>query len=110
MFRYHRGLDMNILEAVPTKALLEELRERKLIRVLKTSTSFFNEHAEDPKYVRTMESELVSRLGAALHNELCITFEDQVVLLDDANRPARTIREASLMVLIPEGVDDGEDR
>jgi hypothetical protein len=96
---------MNILEAVPTNALLEELTNRKRIRVLKATTTFFNEHAEDAKYVRSMDSELVSRVGAALHNDLCITFEDHVFARDDANRPTRTTREASLMVLIPEGVD-----
>jgi uncharacterized NAD-dependent epimerase/dehydratase family protein len=101
---------MNILGAVPTEALFEELRLRKRIRALKVSAVFFNEHAEDDKYVRTMESELTSRIGAALHNELCITFEDQVLVRDAENRPTKTTREASLMVLVPEGVDDGEDR
>ena len=101
---------MNILEAVPTKALLEELRLRKRIRIVSVRSTFFNEHAEDPKYVRSMESELISRVGAGLHNELCITFEDRVLSRDDANRPTRTTREASLMVLVPEGVDNDEGR
>ena len=101
---------MNILEAVPTKALLEELKRRKRIRVIAIETGFFNANSADDKYMRVMDSELVSRVGAALHNDLFITFEDQVCARDDANRPTRSTRTASLMVLIPEGVGDDEDR
>lgn len=101
---------MNILQAVPTDDLFAELTRRKRIRIVSVRSTFFNEHVEDTKYMRAMDTELVSRVGAGLHNELCITFEDQVLTRDDDNRPTRTAREASLMVLIPEGVEDDENR
>jgi hypothetical protein len=99
---------MNLIHAVPTDELIAELKRRKRIRVLAITTTFFNEHSEDTKYMRVMDSELVSRLGAGLHNELCITFEDEVVARDDEGRPTRTRREGSLMVLVPEGVEEAE--
>lgn len=99
---------MDILSAVAAADLIAELRRRKRIRVLKITSTFFNENSEDAKYMRGMDSELVSRIGAGLHNELCITFEDRVIGRDSEDRPTRTEREASLMVFVPEGVDDGE--
>ena len=59
------------------------------------------------EYMRGMDTELVSRLGALLHNELYITFEDKPMAQDDDGRPIQTARKASLMVLIPEGADNG---
>ena len=97
---------MNLIHAVTTYDLIAELRRRKRIRVLKITSTFFNENSEDTKYMRAMDSELVSRIGAGLHNELCITFEDRVIGRDAEDRPTRTEREASLAVLIPEGIDD----
>jgi hypothetical protein len=99
---------MNLIHAVTTADLIAELRRRKRIRVLKITSTFFNENSEDTKYMRVMDSELVSRIGAGLHNELYITFEDRVIGRDDDDRPVRTEREASLMVLVPEGIDDDE--
>lgn len=100
---------MNILSAVAASDLIAELKRRKRIRVVTITTVFFNEHSEDAKYMRVMDTELVSRVGAGLHNELCVTFEDRVIARDADDRPTRTTREASLMVLIPEGVDDGDE-
>jgi hypothetical protein len=97
---------MNILGAVAAADLIAELKRRKRIRVVAVTTGFFNANSEDGKYMRAMDSELVSRVGAGLHNELCMTFEDQVLVRDDENRPTRSTRTASLMVLVPEGVDD----
>lgn len=100
---------MNLIHAVPTDALIAELVRRKRIRVLTVSAVFFNEHATDPNYVRSMESALISRVGAGLHNELCITFEDTAIARDAEGRATKTTREARLMALVPKGVDDGED-
>jgi preprotein translocase subunit Sec63 len=99
---------MNLIHAVATADLLAELKRRKRIRVLTITTTFFDEFSEDTKYMHVMDSELVSRVGAALHNELYITFKDEVMARDAEDRPTQTAREASLMVLIPEGVDDDE--
>lgn len=106
---------MNILAAVSTKDLAAELSRRKRLRVLSTETQFFNELSEDERYMEYMEymdGELVRKLSEGINNKMCVMFIDTVIARDEHDRPIRTTRNASIVVLIPDGVDDdsGEDR
>lgn len=101
---------MNLLHAVSTKDLIAELTRRKRIRVLAVNTGFFNANAEDVSFTSAMDHELVRQIARVLNNKLFVAFKDEVCARDNEDRPTRSTRTASLMVLIPEGVDDGEDR
>ena len=103
---------MNILAAVSTKDLAAELSRRKRLRVLSTETQFFNELSEDERYMEYMDGELVRKLSEGINNKMCVMFIDTVIAHDEHDRPIRTTRNASIVVLIPDGVDDdsGEDR
>jgi hypothetical protein len=103
---------MNILAAVSTKDLAAELSRRKRLRVLSTETQFFNELSEDERYMEYMDGELVRKLSEGINNKMCVMFIDTVIARDEHDRPIRTTRNASIVVLIPDGVDDdsGEDR
>ena len=93
------------LEAIDTRDLIEELRRRKRIRVLESSTTFFNGISEDAKYMSTTDFDLAGNIVTALFNKLCIQYQDHATARDANDRPTRTMRTASLSVLIPEGVD-----
>ena len=99
---------MNLLHAVDAADLIAELQRRKRIRVVAVDTTFFNEHSEDANYMRSVDGELSVRIGAGLHNELCITFEDQVLVRDAEARPTKTMRRASVMILASEEADCDE--
>ena len=103
---------MNILAAVSTKDLAAELSRRKRLRVLSTETQFFNELSEDERYMEYMDGELVRKLSEGINNKMCVMFIDTVIARDEHDRPIRTTRNASIVVLMPDGVDDdsGEDR
>ena len=103
---------MNILAAVSTKDLAAELSRRKRLRVLSTETQFFNELSEDERYMEYMDGELVRKLSEGINNKMCVMFIDTVIARDEHDRPIRTTRNASIVVLIPDGGDDdsGEDR
>ena len=103
---------MNILAAVSTKDLVAELSRRKRLRVLSTETQFFNELSENERYMEYMDGDLVRKLSEGINNKMCVMFIDTVIARDEHDRPIRTTRNASIVVLIPDGVDDdsGEDR
>jgi hypothetical protein len=96
---------MNILSAVDTADLIAELTRRKRIFVLHQSANYFNKFAEDEGYMRSLDMDIVRTIGRVLNNKLYIAFEDAPLEHDSENRPTRTMRKASVMVLAPEGVD-----
>lgn len=98
---------MNLIHAVPTDALIAELTRRKRIRILENSTIFFNTMAQDNDgYMHSIEMDMVRGFARELNNKLYIAHEDTALAKDEHGRPTKTTRKASLMVLIPEGVDD----
>jgi len=86
--------------------LIGELRRRKRIRVVTSTTTFYNEFSEDSKYTETMDSELVKNIARSLLNDLRVNFDDRVVLFDADDRPVRSTRTATLAVLIAEDAGD----
>ena len=102
---------MNLLHAVATKDLIAELTRRKRVRVIENSSIFFNMMAQDDAgYMQAIDSTAVREIARALNNKLYIAYDNAALVKDEHGRPTKTRRTASLTVLIPEGVDDGEDR
>ena len=102
-----------VLDSIPDKVLIDELKRRHRVSALSNTVIFFNELAGDEKYMESIDTDMVRGIARELNNKLYIDFEDVVLERDSADRPAKTERKASLLILVPEGVydhDSGEDR
>ena len=98
---------MNILEAVDTKSLLAELMRRDRVRAVSYTATYYNEMAEDDKYMRSIYEDSIRVMMRELDNKLWIKFNDVVIAKDADGRPVRTSRQASLWVIIPKDTKDG---
>lgn len=83
--------------------LIGELRRRGRLRVAGTTAVWYNDLAEDDKYMEAMRREQIAKLAEFLDNELCIRYRERVIARDHFDRPVRTARYASVLVLVPEG-------
>jgi hypothetical protein len=100
---------MNLLHAVATADLIAELIRRKRLHVIEALSIHFAAYTRDEGYMHAINAEMTRDIARELDNTLCITFEDTHLERDPEDRPIKTMRKASLTVLVPEGMDDDSD-
>jgi hypothetical protein len=98
-----------MLDSIADSELIAELTRRRRVRVVENSTGYFSELLEDDRYMHSIDADMVRGLTRELNNKLWIRFDDVVTAHDAAGRPIRAMRKATVMVIAPEGVEDGED-
>jgi len=70
---------------------------------------YYGALTDDERYVHSIYEDMIRAMMRELNNKLYIECEDRVVARDADDRPVRTMRHATLTVLVPEGTDDDGD-
>jgi len=97
-----------MLDGIPDKDLIAELMRRRRVRVVENSTSYFSELLHDDQYMSSIDTDMVRGITRELNNKLWIKFDDVATAHDAAGRPIRAMRKATVLVIAPEGVEDGD--
>lgn len=93
---------------ITDQALIDELVSRGRVRVVENSTGYFSELLHDDRYMASIDSDMVRGIVRELDNKLWIKTDDVVTAWDALYRPIRATRKATVTIIVPEGVEDGD--
>jgi len=98
----------HLLPTITSADLIAELRRRNRLRTVSHTVAYFNDLEQDDWYMEAMDRDLLASLVRALENKHYVRSRDRVIARDRDDRPVRTARYASLIILVPEEVEDGD--